>query len=220
MCLVMLARQAAAAARNREGERLARANGGEKARAYAVPFICAISDTSPTSKLNVRFLQTCAIEPEHARCKREQKTAAYNCRSVGICAISAGRTPVRRFSPNSLPSHHQCESEAAQKTHREWDNVQIGDGWHRGNKGGEPARQRVSCDVSAAPRVANVVQRHNGEHWARMGVHEGVLRSGDRLAVVVKAAAQGSTLPLAGYGGDCLGTAMRLLLRVHVRAHR
>ena len=31
-----------------------------------MPFIRAISDTSPTSKLNVTFLQTCAMEPQCA----------------------------------------------------------------------------------------------------------------------------------------------------------
>ena len=77
------------------------------AGSYAVPFICAISDTSPTSKLNVTFLQTCTIEPQYARRSREQPTAAYNCRSVRICVMLVGSVPVRRFSPNSLPGRHQ-----------------------------------------------------------------------------------------------------------------
>ena len=72
-----------------------------------MPFIRAISDTSPTSKLNVTFLQTCAMKPPHARRSREQRTAAYNCRSVGICVMLAGSVPVSRFSPNSLPDNHQ-----------------------------------------------------------------------------------------------------------------
>ncbi len=71
------------------------------------PFIRAISDTSPTSKLNVTFLQTCAIEPQYAGRSRGQQTVAYNCRSVGICEMLAGSIPVRRFSPNSLPGRHQ-----------------------------------------------------------------------------------------------------------------
>jgi hypothetical protein len=77
------------------------------AGAYAVPFICAISDTSPTRKLNVTFLQSCAMEPQYAHRSRGQRTAAYNCRSVGICAMLVGSVPVKRFSPNSLPGRHQ-----------------------------------------------------------------------------------------------------------------
>ncbi len=44
-------------------------------------------------------------------------------------------------------------------------NVQSGDGWHRGNKGGEPARQRIPCDVPAALPAANAVQQHSGDTW-------------------------------------------------------
>ena len=86
---------------------------------YALPFICAISDTSPTSKLNVTFLQTCAIEPQYARRSRGQPTAAYNCRSVGICAMLVGSVPVRRFSPNSLPGRHQRSGGGTEKD-RAW----------------------------------------------------------------------------------------------------
>ena len=89
------------------------------AGSYAVPFICAISDTSPTSKLNVTFLQTCAIEPQYARRSREQPTAAYNCRSVRICVMLVGSVPVRRFSPNSLPGRHQ-RSGGGTETDRAW----------------------------------------------------------------------------------------------------
>ena len=80
-----------------------------------MPFICAISDTSPTSKLNVTFLQRCAIEPQYAGRSRGQRTVAYNCRSVGIFVMLAGSVPVRRFSPNNLLGNHQCEAEAAQR---------------------------------------------------------------------------------------------------------
>ena len=51
--LVELAWKEAAAAGKQE----------EAGEGYAVPFIRAISDTSPTRKLNVTFLRTCAIEP-------------------------------------------------------------------------------------------------------------------------------------------------------------
>jgi hypothetical protein len=70
------------------------------------PFIRAISDTSPTSKLNVTFLRTCAIDPKDAGRSRGQRTAAYNCRNVVICVMLAGSIPVKRFSPSSLPGKH------------------------------------------------------------------------------------------------------------------
>jgi hypothetical protein len=85
-----------------------------------VPFIRAISDTSPTSQLNVTFLQPSVLEPQYAGRSRGQRTTAYNCRKVGICAMYAGSIPVKRFSPNNLPGRHQCEAEAAD-TARAWE---------------------------------------------------------------------------------------------------
>ena len=77
-----------------------------------MPFIRAISDTSPTSQLNVTFLQTQVIEP--LRRRPLPRTKAYNCRSIGIWARLVGSIPVRRFSPNNLPGRHQCQAAAAQ----------------------------------------------------------------------------------------------------------
>ncbi len=84
-----------------------------------MPFIRAISDTSPTNQLNLKSLQPCAIELKDVGRSRGQRAAAYNCRNVGICAMLVGSIPVRRFSPNSLPGHHYCEAEAA-RTERAW----------------------------------------------------------------------------------------------------
>jgi hypothetical protein len=78
-----------------------------------MPFIRAISDTSPTSQLDVTFLRPCAIEPKDAGRSRGQRTAAYNCRNVGICVMLAGSVPVKRFSPSNLPGRHKCEADAA-----------------------------------------------------------------------------------------------------------
>ncbi len=83
-----------------------------------MPFIRAISDTSPTSQLNVTFLRTCAIEPNAGR-SRGQRKEAYNCRNVGICVMLAGSVPVKRFSANNLPGRRQCEAEAAE-TDQAW----------------------------------------------------------------------------------------------------
>jgi hypothetical protein len=174
----MLARQAAAAAGSQGGEGLARAEGrrGEWAyRAYAVPFIHpsfirAISDTSPTSQLNVTFLQTCASEPQYARRSRGQRTAAYNCRSVGICAMLAGSVPVSRFSPNSLPGNHQCEAEATQRQTEHWTTYRLAmDGIEETKAGNRPV-SAFRATFLRHHAFANAVQRHNGAHW---GAHWG-----------------------------------------------
>jgi hypothetical protein len=69
---VKLTCQEAAAAANR----MAPAEG-----AYVVPFIRAISDTSPTSQLNVTFLRTCA--------SKTQATAEDNGQRRTTAAMSA-----------------------------------------------------------------------------------------------------------------------------------
>ncbi len=84
-----------------------------------MPFIRAISDTSPTSQLNVTFLQPGVLELQYAGRSRGQRTAAYNCRNVGISVMLAGSVPVKRFSPSNLPGRHQCKAEAAD-TARAW----------------------------------------------------------------------------------------------------
>ena len=81
-----------------------------------MPFIRAISETSPTSQLYVTFLRTCAIEPNDAGHSRGKRTAAYSSRSVGICVMLAGSIPVKRFSPNNLPGRHQGQAAADTKT--------------------------------------------------------------------------------------------------------
>ncbi len=167
-----------------------------------VLFIRAISDTSPTSKLNVTFLRTSAIED--AGHSRGQRTAAYNSRNVVICAMLVGSVPVRRFSPSSLPGYHQGQAEVPQTDRPSVGDVQIGDGWHRENKGGEPARQRIPCDVSAAQ------PKHIAQRCVRKGCASSTQpwqRNRTWYPVVVELDTHGSTLPLGGCGGDHLGTA-------------
>ena len=59
-------------------------------------------------------------------------------------------------------------------------NVQISDGWHRRNKCGEVASQRIACDVPAAPNLSDHAQSHNPKRawtWAcSVGVFGGVTR--------------------------------------------
>ena len=169
VCLVMLTRQAAAAAGGRGEEGLARAVRWAEARAYAVPFICAISDTSPTSKLNVTFLQRCAIEPQYAGRSRGQRTVAYNCRSVGIFVMLAGSVPVRRFSPNSLPCNHQCEAEAAQRQTEDGTTYRLAmDGIEETKAGNRPV-SAFRATFLRHDRAANAVQRYNRAHWGAHG---------------------------------------------------
>ena len=79
-----------------------------------MPFIRAISNASPTSKLNVTFLQTSAGKPfKDETSNQGTRPTTYNSRNVGICVMLAGSIPVRRFSPNNLPGRHQCQAEAA-----------------------------------------------------------------------------------------------------------
>ena len=74
--------------------------------------IRAIVVTSPSSKLNVTFLQP--IIGGCTRQSREQMAQkAYNSCSDAICAMPAGSVPSRRFSPTKLPHHHQSEVDAA-----------------------------------------------------------------------------------------------------------
>jgi hypothetical protein len=140
---------------------------------------------------------------------RGRQTKAHNSRSVDICVMLVGSIPVRRFSPNNLPGRHQCDAAAAQT---DQGNAQFGDKWHRGDKGREPARQRIPCDVSAA----SPVHRHSRDTRVRMGVRTGraspttqPLGNGNLTRWVLLLASRygGSTLPLGGCGGDRLGTA-------------
>jgi hypothetical protein len=80
--------------------------------------IRAIVVTSPSSKLNVTFLQpTIGAHTGRTRQSREQMAQkAYSSCSDAICAMPAGSVPSRRFSPTKLPHHHQCEADAAQRT--------------------------------------------------------------------------------------------------------
>ena len=197
----MLARQAGAAAGSRGEEGLARAVRWAEARAYAVPFICAISDTSPTSKLNVTFLRTCAIEPKDAGRSRGQRTAAYNCRNVGVCVMLAGSVPVRRFSPNNLPGRHQCRAALAQ-TERAWATYRWAmDGIEETKAGNQPV---------SAFRVKFLRQhpclRRSGDNCVRKGRASPTALNqtprGSRAYV-----AKRSKLPLRGCGGDRLGRA-------------
>jgi hypothetical protein len=106
-----------------------------------VPFIRAISETSPTSQLNVTFLQPSVLQPNDAGRSRGQRTAAYNCRNVGICVMLAGIVPVRRFSPSSLPGRNQCETEAAQ-TDRAWATYRVAmDGIEETKAGNRPVSE-------------------------------------------------------------------------------
>jgi hypothetical protein len=86
-------------------------------RRYVVPFIRAISDTSPTRRLNVTFLPATMIKDAASR--RGWQTAAYNIRNCGIRVMLAGSIPVRRFSPSNLRDRHRCGAEAA-RADRAW----------------------------------------------------------------------------------------------------
>ena len=84
-------------------------------------------------------------------------------------------------------------------------NVQIGDGWHRGYKGGEPARQRIPCEVPAATPVPEAQRRQwraQGPRFAHsLGARTKIPR-GSRAYV-----AERSKLALEGWGGDRLSRA-------------
>ena len=74
--------------------------------------IRAMVATSPSSKLNVTFLQpTIGGRTRQSREQIAQK--AYSSCSDAICAMPAGSVPSRRLSPAKLPRHHQCEADAA-----------------------------------------------------------------------------------------------------------
>ena len=75
-------------------------------------FIRAIVVTSPSSKLNVTFLQP-TISDSTYQSKQVIAQKAYSSCSDAICAMPAGSVPSRRFSPAKLPHHHQCEADAA-----------------------------------------------------------------------------------------------------------
>ena len=128
------------------------------------PFIRAISDTSPTSKLNVTFLRTCKIERWPQLRTTDSGLQLPQCRylrDVGgkqpgeaiLAKQPAGQPSVRSGGSSNLPSVGDA---------------QIGDGWHRENKGREPARQRIPCDVPASSPAANAVEWHNGDTRVRM----------------------------------------------------
>ena len=162
----MLARQAAAAAGSRGEEGLARAVRWAEARAYAVPFICAISDTSPTSKLNVTFLHTCAIEPQTRRPQPRTTDSGVQLPQRRYLRDVGGKRPGETILAKQPAGPPSVPSAGGTETDREWDNVQIGDGRHRGNKGREPARQRISRDVSATrPRC----ERRAAVQWGTLG---------------------------------------------------
>ncbi len=129
-----------------------------------MPFIRAISETSPTSQLSLTSLRTCAIEPQYAGRSRGQRTAAYNCRNVGICVMLAGSVPVRRFSPNNLPGFHQCETKAAQ-TDRAWATYRVAmDGIEKTKAGNRPVSEfRVKfLRTTRCERRAEAQWRHWG----------------------------------------------------------
>ena len=141
-------------------------------RGYAVPFIRAISDTSPTNQLNVTFLHTCAMEPRRRRPQPRTTDSGVQLPQCGYLRDAGGQRPSETIlakQPAGLPSVPSGGS----GTRPSVGDVQIGDGWHRGNKGREPARQRIPCDVPAAPPAPSDAPRNR--HWARMGVREGVL---------------------------------------------
>ncbi len=165
---------------------------------YALPFICAISDTSPTSKLNVTFLQTCAIEPQYERRSRGQRTVAYNCRSVGICAMLVGSVPVRRFSPNSLPGRHQRSGGGTEKD-RAWVTYRLAmDGIEETKSGNRPVSAfRATFLRHHALRTPVAAQR---APWACtracFAYYAAVTAGSDSLW----SSPQGSTLPHGGRG--------------------
>ncbi len=157
-----------------------------------MPFIRAISDTSPTSKLNVTFLRTCATERRPQPRTTDSGVQLPQCRYLRDVGGKHPREAILAKQPAGPPSVPSGGS-----TNRpSMGNVQIGDGRHRGNKGGKLARQRIPCEVPAAPPAANAVQRHSRDTGLRVGVREGVLcvlcslGSGTRLPVVAKAAAR------------------------------
>ena len=168
--------QAAAAVGSRGGERLAQAEGDGEAGTYTVPFIRAISDTSPTSKLNVTLLQPCATEPQRRRPQPRTTDSGVQLPQRRYLRNVGGKRPSETILAKQPARPPSMRSGGGTEKDRARGDVQTGDGGHRGNECGEPARQRIPGDVSAAPRAASAVQRHNGAHWARIGVREGVLR--------------------------------------------
>ena len=80
-------------------------------------------------------------------------------------------------------------------------NVQIGDGRHRGKKGWEPARQRIPCDVPAAPPV----QRHLREPGPYCD-HLAVLAAGP-ASLRGRVLLRGARFRSGPWRGSSLGTA-------------
>jgi hypothetical protein len=169
----------------------------------AVPFIRAISGTSPTSQLNVTFLQKCAIEPKFADRSRGQRTAAYNSRSVGICTMFAGSMPVSRFSPNNLPGRHQRKAETAQ-TDQAWATYRVAmDGIEETKAGNRPVSEFRATFLRhrALRTMCSETRGTKGRAWACMRAVLRLLRSlgsGTRLPLVAELATHGSTLALGG----------------------
>ncbi len=179
-----------------------------------MPFIRAISDTSPTSQLSLTSLRTCAIEPQYAGRSRGQRTAAYNCRNVGICVMLAGSVPVRLFSPINLPGFHECETKAAQ-TDRAWATYRLAmDGIEKTKAGNRPVSEfRVKFLRSTrCERRAEAQWRHWGACERARGRASPTVQplqrdqtpSGSRDS---RALLRGSTLPLRGCEWDHLGLA-------------
>ena len=174
-----------------------------------MPFIRAISDTSPTSQLNVTFLQPGVLELQYAGRSRGQRTAAYNCRSVGSCVMLAGSIPVRRFSPTSLPGFHECETKAAQ-TDRAWATYRLAmDGIEETEAGNRPVSEfRVKfLRTTRCERRAEAQWRHWGARGRAPTMQPLQRDQTPSRSRVSRALLRGSTLPLRGCEGDHLGLA-------------
>ena len=144
-----------------------------------MPFIRAISDTSPTSQLNVTFLQTSAIEPlrQDAGRSRGQRTAAYNSRNVGICVMLAGSIPVIRFSPSNLLASHRCEPQAAQAD-QAWATYRSAMNGIDETKAGKRPVSKLRATFLRHPTLQIMRQNVHGHGPASVGVFGGVTSGG------------------------------------------
>ena len=194
----------------------------------AVPFIRAISGTSPTSQLNVTFLQTSATERWPQPRTTDSGVQLPQCRY--LCDVG-GKHPGETILAKQ-PARPPLLRSGGGPNRASMGDVQIGDEWHRRNKGWEPARQRIPCDVSAVHPLRMPCRGITGKLRCAWACARAVLRQlrpwqrnqtrrGSQGSPGLLRRARFRSKAVEGSLGQCgNGHGMRLLLRVYAGAHR
>jgi hypothetical protein len=132
-----------------------------------VPFICATSDTSPTSQLKVTFLQTSAIEPQRCRPqprKSDSGVQLTQCRYLrDVGGKRPGETILAKEPAGATISAKRWwhkQSERGRRTERRW----MASRKQRPEIGPSAHSVRSSCGTTRAQAQRRHLRAHGRAH--------------------------------------------------------